>query len=241
MGKEKAVIAVSGMVCMSCVNSIESMMVEKHGVADIKVSLQDEEAVINYDSDVTTVNDLVTAIEDMGFDAVQKTDHLSQQNTDQNTTTNVVINIEGMTCKSCVNNIQNVIGSREYVKKIVVSLENRNASVDFDSSNESCEDICNAICQMGFEAFLANNTKSSLKTVLISVEGMTCQSCVKNIRQMMSTKNGVTSVNVSLEQKNALIEYDSTVVDSSFLCESIGQMGFDAYLNTDDEVVDGKL
>lgn len=227
------VILVNGMVCMSCVNSIESMMSEKHGVSNVKVSLQNKEAVIDYDSNVTTIKDLVTAIDDMGFDAAQKSETFKK---DEHNVASVVINIDGMTCNSCVNNIQSVIGSREHVRNILVSLQDKNASIDFDSSQESSEELCKAICEMGFEAFLVNNDDSILKRVMISVEGMTCQSCVRNITEMMSSKQGVQSINVSLERKNALIEYDSSLVNTSFLCQSIEEMGFDAYLNNDDDI-----
>ena len=45
----------------------------------------------------------------------------------------------------------------------------------------------------------------------------------------MSAKNGVKNINVSLEKNNALIEYDTEVADVTFLCQSIEEMGFDAY------------
>ena len=59
---------------------------------------------------------------------------------------------------------------------------------------------------------------------------MTCQSCVKTITEVMSKKDGVKNINVSLEKNNALIEYDSDNIDVSFLCQSIEEMGFDASL-----------
>ena len=131
-----------------------------------------------------------------------------------------------MTCSSCVNNIERVIGQRDHVHSVKVSLEHKNATIEFDAQHETPNELCRAICDMGFDAFLKNNT---LETVLIAIEGMTCQSCVKTITDVMSAKNGVKNINVSLEKNDALIEYDTEVVDVSFLCQSIEEMGFDAY------------
>ena len=137
----------------------------------------------------------------------------------------VLIDVEGMTCNSCVSNIERVIGQRDHVHSVKVSLENKNATIEFDASHETPTGLCDAICEMGFDAFLKNNT---LETVLIAIEGMTCQSCVKTITEVMLTKNGVKNINVSLEKNNALIEYDTELANVDFLCQSIEEMGFDA-------------
>lgn len=226
MATENVIISVDGMVCMSCVNSIQDVISQRDGVTSIKVSLEDEEADIVYDQTITTVADLVSAIEDMGFDACEKPGDTQDDSVSLET---VLIDIQGMKCKSCVNNIESTIGGRESVHQIKVSLEDKNATIDYDSCVESPEQICNAICEMGFDAFLKNN---NMKTVLLAIEGMTCQSCVKTNTEVMSKKDGVKNINVSLEKNNALIEYDSDNVDVSFLCQSIEEMGFDAYLES---------
>ena len=229
---DNTTIAVSGMVCMSCVNSIESVISEHIGVLSIKVSLEEEQANIEYDKAVTNPTDLVSAIEEMGFDAEEINPDI---HSDAHFET-VLIDIEGMTCNSCVNSIEKMIGGREHVYRIQVSLEDNNATIDFDSSRESTTGLCDAICEMGFDAFVKNNT---LKTVLLAIEGMTCQSCVKSITEVMSAKDGVKNINVSLEQNNALIEYDSASLDVSLLCQSIEDMGFEAHLES--ERLNGKF
>jgi len=154
MAIQNTTITVSGMVCMSCVNSIESVISEHIGVLYIKVSLEEEKARIEYDNTVTNTADLVSAIEDMGFDA-QETSY--DRDNDDNFET-VLIDIEGMTCNSCVNSIEKMIGSREYVHRVQVSLKHKNVTIDFDSSQESTDGLCDAICEMGFDAFIKNNT-----------------------------------------------------------------------------------
>lgn len=58
----------------------------------------------------------------------------------------------------------------------------------------------------------------------ISIEGMSCQHCVKTITSTLQGLEGVTSVAVSLEAKNAVVE--GTASDAA-LKEAIEDIGFD--------------
>ena len=66
---ESTKLKVIGMVCMSCVNTIEGMLKEYTGVESIKVSLENEWADIVYQPDLISEEDLIGQIEDMGFEA----------------------------------------------------------------------------------------------------------------------------------------------------------------------------
>lgn len=210
------IVSIEGMVCMSCVNSIESIISEHAGVKEIHVSLEKEDAVIKYNENKTNAKDLCSAIEDMGFDATEKIENAG--------ISSVLINVEGMSCKSCVNNIESVIGERTNVKRVTVSLEDKTAFIEYDNKNETPPDLCEAICGMGFDAFLS----PAEETVTIYIEGMTCISCVNTITDKMSSENSVLSINVSLENNNAVVTFDSSKTNVSALCECIEDMGFDA-------------
>jgi len=47
----------------------------------------------------------------------------------------------------------------------------------------------------------------------ISIEGMSCQHCVSHVKEALSELNGVTSVDVNLEAKSAVIETSTDVKD----------------------------
>ncbi|XP_025066614.1 copper-transporting ATPase 1 isoform X4 [Alligator sinensis] len=66
------------------------------------------------------------------------------------------------------------------------------------------------------------------KSIVISVEGMTCNSCVQTIEQHVGKLNGIHDIKVSLEGKNAVIIYDPKVQTPESLQEIIDDMGFDA-------------
>lgn len=76
--------------------------------------------------------------------------------------------IEGMTCQSCVKNIEGTLGGVAGVRKIRVLLDEKRALVHFDAAVLAAEDVADRITDMGFEASL-------WPQALIGVEGMTCQ------------------------------------------------------------------
>ena len=56
-----------------------------------------------------------------------------------------------MTCHSCVNNIQDVIGAKPGISNIQVNLKEENGKVTYDSSVWTDEQIAEAVDDMGFE------------------------------------------------------------------------------------------
>ncbi|XP_067134859.1 copper-transporting ATPase 1 isoform X1 [Centruroides vittatus] len=137
----------------------------------------------------------------------------------------VSISVEGMTCHSCVNTIEENLSSKLGVKKVKVSLENKQADVTVDSSVITSAELISAIEDMGFIARLSNNS-SNIRKVIIQVEGMTCNSCVKNIEGNISRMKGVERIQVSLAEKLATVVFDSTLTGPEMLCSKINEMGF---------------
>lgn len=64
----------------------------------------------------------------------------------------IIIKIDGMTCKHCVANITEDVSEIKGVSAINISLEDKNANVSFDESAVSIDDIVATIKKLGFEA-----------------------------------------------------------------------------------------
>ena len=62
---------------------------------------------------------------------------------------------------------------------------------------------------------------------LISVEGMTCNSCVKLIETALCGSDGVNGVKVSLQGKEAFVQFDPSVTTADMTSTAIYDMGFD--------------
>uniref|UniRef100_A0A914PH84 HMA domain-containing protein n=1 Tax=Panagrolaimus davidi TaxID=227884 RepID=A0A914PH84_9BILA len=67
-----------------------------------------------------------------------------------------VVNIEGMTCMSCVKNIESNIGSQNGIDSIKVLLKEKKGTIIFDPLIWSGNKVAEAIDDMGFDCKLDN-------------------------------------------------------------------------------------
>ena len=66
-----------------------------------------------------------------------------------------------------------------------------------------------------------------MKRVEIKIEGMHCEWCSKRLTKVLSNVEGVTTVEVSLENKLAHIEYDEAIAKLEHFYEVIEDAGFE--------------
>jgi|TARA_B110000438_G_C15766522_1_gene629886 copper chaperone len=61
------------------------------------------------------------------------------------------IKVDGMSCGHCVETIENSVGKMEGVKQVIVSLDDKKVSVDFDENQLTLKDLKEKIIEAGFE------------------------------------------------------------------------------------------
>ena len=66
----------------------------------------------------------------------------------------ITINIDGMSCMHCVASVNNALQDLDGVNSVEVSLEQKNAVVEFDNAKPSAEDLINTVEDIGFDASL---------------------------------------------------------------------------------------
>ncbi len=69
---EKADLDVIGMTCAACSNRIEKVLNRTDGVEQANVNLTTENATINYNPEVTSIDELIKKIQNIGYDAKTK-------------------------------------------------------------------------------------------------------------------------------------------------------------------------
>ena len=242
-----SLISIEGMTCNSCVKLIETTLPKQCQVVGVMVSLKRKEAFVEHDSSFTLSQDIVTAIYDMGFDANIKGNYPIQTSSPQSLTPpsspallaptldsrEVVIDITGMVCQSCVQNIEKNIKEYSGIVSVNVSLTNNNAIIVHKPLVISIDKICEAIDDLGFIAKCSSNMQSSTTSsrqrmiCYVGIEGMTCNSCVSNIEKTLSQYDGIISVHVSLSTKEGTVEYVSDEVGFSDIRTAIEDMGFE--------------
>uniref|UniRef100_A0A8C1YIE0 P-type Cu(+) transporter n=1 Tax=Cyprinus carpio TaxID=7962 RepID=A0A8C1YIE0_CYPCA len=161
----------------------------------------------------------------------------------------VKMRIEGMVCLSCTTTIESKIGKLKGVEKIKVSLESQEAAVLYLPCVITVDEIVNQIEVAGFKAVVKSKPRqlklsaseverllrahkppeekvsepssdSSITTVF-QVTGMHCKSCVVSIQDSISKLPGVSSVVVSLENTQAVIQHNLKQTSAAELQKAI--------------------
>ncbi|CAI2348670.1 unnamed protein product [Caenorhabditis sp. 36 PRJEB53466] len=166
----------------------------------------------------------------------------------------VLLQIKGMTCHSCVNNIQDVIGAKSGIYNIRVNLKEEQGEVKYDPTQWTAEKVAEAVDDMGFECTVINDSFPCSTTsteprmaenaeiqrrhrrAVVSIDGMTCHACVNNIQDAVGAKEGIQSIRVSLELKQGTIDYIPDKWTGESVAETIDDMGFECKLITDQEM-----
>lgn len=68
----------------------------------------------------------------------------------------VRVKIDGMTCHSCVKNIEETIGEKDGIKFIKVNLEKSDGIIEFDENLWTPDAVATAIDDMGYDCKVAD-------------------------------------------------------------------------------------
>ena len=150
-----------------------------------------------------------------------------------------VLSIHGMTCASCVANIEKMVSPATVpgLISISVNLMSEQAMVEHDASIVSAEKIAEAIDDVGFEAAvvstketLSDNTSAdpTIDTTTLKIFGMTCASCVNAVESALLTLPDVKSAVVNLTTQEARVVYQTDKIGIRDLVRTVEDSGFDA-------------
>ena len=68
----------------------------------------------------------------------------------------------------------------------------------------------------------------SNQTTTLNINGMTCGGCVKSVTNALNQVTGVQQADVSLEQNNAVINFDDSQTNETALKQAIEDAEFEA-------------
>ncbi len=131
----KITLQIAGMTCASCVAHNEQALGDLPGVEKVVVNLATGKATVEYDPRRVTLADMRKAVADIGYEVVLD---------------NAKLHITGMTCASCVANIEKAIGDLPGVEKIVVSLNTESASLEYVQGVMPLSEIRKTIESLGY-------------------------------------------------------------------------------------------
>jgi P-type Cu+ transporter len=144
--------------------------------------------------------------------------------------------IEGMTCAACVRRVERSLGKVEGVTDASVNLATEKARVAYDPSRVRLDEIAAAIEKAGYgvgevpvdeEPSIAGNGHAATPGELtLPIEGMTCAACVRRVERALTRVEGVSGANVNLATERATVSFDPARVDAAALQAAVERAGY---------------
>lgn len=164
------------------------------------------------------------------------------------------VRVEGMHCHSCVQSIQDLLGSLQGVSRVQVSLQDAAALVLHHPLVVTQQELRDRIQDMGFGAMVLDDDPpgpeldiwqdppqptqdpsptwdlGSSHSATIWVRGMTCNSCVQAVEERLARVGGLHSALVSLREGTATVTFDPSLTGPEQLKAVVEDVGFEASL-----------
>ncbi|XP_054479629.1 copper-transporting ATPase 2 [Anoplopoma fimbria] len=140
------------------------------------------------------------------------------------------ISVIGMTCASCVANIERNLHKHKGIIMVLVSLMAGKAEVKYDAEVLDAAAVTQLIEDLGFGAKLMEDNAVTHGKLELTITGMTCASCVHNIESKLTSTKGVLVASVALATKKAQIQFDPEVLGARDIIKIIQSLGFEASL-----------
>ncbi|MEC1715898.1 heavy metal translocating P-type ATPase [Schinkia azotoformans] len=133
---------ITGMTCAACATRIEKGLKKMNGVKDANVNLALEKAMVKFDSTVMTPSDIQKKVRDLGYDIVTEKKELV---------------ITGMTCAACATRIEKGLNKMDGVLEANVNLALEKASVEFNPSIITINDLIQKVEALGYGAIIKSD------------------------------------------------------------------------------------
>ncbi|XP_045725338.1 copper-transporting ATPase 2 isoform X4 [Mirounga angustirostris] len=138
------------------------------------------------------------------------------------------LQITGMTCASCVSNIERNLQKEAGILSVLVALMAGKAEVKYNPEVIQPLEIAQLIRDLGFEAAVMEGYTGSDGDLELIITGMTCASCVHNIESKLTRTNGITYASVALATSKAHVKFDPEVIGARDIVRIIEEIGFHA-------------
>lgn len=131
-----ATVRVNGMSCASCVGRVERALAGLDGVSDVAVNLATETAGLNVDGP-ERLREVAETLDHLGYPAERA---------------KIVLNIESMSCASCVGRVERALGAVPGTLSVNVNLAAENATVEYLEGVVSPAELAAASAAAGYSA-----------------------------------------------------------------------------------------
>ena len=209
---QAVLLSVEGMTCNSCVKLITATLSATVGVTAINVSLANNEAFVVFTPSAISAEEVSTTVYDMGFDSAIITTHSAAPNCQQEAPISppaiAQIAVSPTEAESIIS------ATTQSTTLLPAMVTQGNSPRSLSPAHSHTPVIING-AELG--------TK---KALCVGIDGMRCHSCVNLIESTVGDMEGVISINVSLDCKEGIVEYNDALVEPGEIKTAIGDMGF---------------
>lgn len=135
MAVQRVELPITGMTCASCVNTVERVLKKTEGVSQANVNLATERAAVELDGTALNINLLIDRIQNAGYGVA---------------TAQVELPITGMTCATCVRNVERALKRVDGVLEANVNLATERATVSYLPNMVRRGDLVKAVEKSGY-------------------------------------------------------------------------------------------
>jgi Cu+-exporting ATPase len=186
----QATVAIGGLTCAACVNTITDELKKRDWASKIAVNLVTNSATVEL-SDEDKKDDLIEAIEDLGYDAtldsVTNLNEGAAKPQEAQQCWRVSLAIGGMTCAACVNTLTDELKKYDWVSNVAVNLVSNSATAELRDKND-VDKLVEAIEDIGYDATVDTVIDISQeaaighdRTVEILIDGIYCDHCPSRV------------------------------------------------------------
>ncbi|RQU13561.1 Cu(2+)-exporting ATPase [Burkholderia cenocepacia] len=247
-------LGVDGMHCGGCTGRVQRALAAVPGVVDAAVDLDAHAATVTAQETVTA-GQLVDAVREAGYRAAVReapveagaTTHSAHASRDETPSAasalppaaaTIELDIDGMTCASCVSRVEKALAKVPGVTRASVNLATERATVDA-SAGVSAGQLADAVKQAGYgatptaseivvpAAATALPAAPARASIELDIDGMTCASCVSRVEKALAKVPGVTRASVNLATERATVDA-SNAVSAAQLVDAVKQAGYGA-------------
>ncbi|WP_369324876.1 heavy metal translocating P-type ATPase [Burkholderia cepacia] len=227
---------IDGMTCASCVSRVEKALAKVPGVTRASVNLATERATVDVTADVSAAQ-LVETVKQAGYGAtptVTDAGFTALAPTSPAAPASIELDIDGMTCASCVSRVEKALAKVPGVTRASVNLATERATVDV-TPDVTAARLAEAVKQAGYGATpvagaaippAASTAPADLE---LDIDGMTCASCVGRVEKALAAVPGVARVAVNLATERASV-HGAGALDAATLIAAVTTAGYRASL-----------
>ena len=129
------------------------------------------------------------------------------------------LQIEGMTCASCVGRVEKALSAIPGVASASVNLATETAQIMHDDTVDAVL-LAEALSKIGYPAVI--------EEVTLEIVSMTCASCVGRVEKALKAGSGVLDASVNLATETALVRYVAGAISAADIAALASNAGYKA-------------